>query len=274
MIGLLTPVYTLLGADSAVHMAEEIRDASSVLPKAIMTSAAVNGTLGWIMTITFCFTLGDLYSILDTKTGYPFIQVFYGVTKNKAAASVLTAIIIVNITSACISTVATVSRQTWSFARDNGLPFSGFVAHVKPGWNIPLNSVLMTFTITCLLALINIGSTAAFNAIGSAALVSILSTYFISITVFIYRRFRGPFPARRWSLGKFGLLVNVGAVMWLMTVWIFCFFPLSTGSALTLATMNWNCVIYGGLIVVGMLYWFIWGRKVYTPPVFNVRRQT
>jgi amino acid transporter len=273
MVGLLTPVYTLLGADSAVHMAEEIRDAAVTLPRAIMTSAAVNGSLGFIMTITFCFTLGNLYQVIDSKTGYPFIEVFYNTTKSKAGASVLTAIIIVNITSACISTVATVSRQTWSFARDQGLPFSATIAHVKPGWNIPLNSVLITFTITCLLSLINIGSTVAFNAIGSAALVSILSTYFISICVLINRRFKGPLPARRWSLGRLGIFINFGAIMWLMTVWVFCFFPLVTGEQLTLSTMNWNCVIYGGLIIVGLAYWFIWGHRVYTPPVLHVARE-
>src|SRR6266516_8187777 len=36
MVGLLSPVYTLIGADSAAHMSEEIRDASLTLPKAIM----------------------------------------------------------------------------------------------------------------------------------------------------------------------------------------------------------------------------------------------
>lgn len=131
MVGLLTPVYTLLGADSAVHMAEEIKDASIVLPKAIMTSAVVNGTLGFVMTITYCFTLGDVLTIIESPTGYPFIQVFYNATKSYAGASIMTAIVIVNITSACISTVATVSRQTWSFARDGGLPFSRFISHVS-----------------------------------------------------------------------------------------------------------------------------------------------
>ena len=272
MVGLLTPVYTLLGADSAVHMSEEIKDASSTLPKAIMSSAAINGSLGWVMTITFCFTLGNLYSIVDSPTGYPFIQVFYNTTQNKAGASILTALIIINITSACISTVATVSRQTWSFARDKGLPFSSIISHVKPGWNIPLNSVLITFVITCLLSLINIGSTVAFNAIGSAALVSILSTYFISISVIIFRRFQGPLPPHQWDMGRFGLWINVGAVMWLMTVWVFCFFPIAL--PVTAASMNWNCVLYGGIIIIGLSYWFIWGRKAYTPPVFKVKRDT
>jgi choline transport protein len=273
MVGLLTPVYTLLGADSAVHMSEEIKDASLTLPRAIMTSAFFNGTLGWVMTITFCFCLGDLLSIIETPTGYPFIQVFYNSTKSHAGASILTSLIIINITSACISTVATVSRQTWAFARDNGLPFSSIITHVKPGWNVPLNAVLITFTITCLLSLINIGSTVAFNAIGSAALVSILSTYFISITVLIYRRFQGPLPPHRWDLGRFGLPINIGAVAWLMTVWVFCFFPIAVVPPVTLQTMNWNCVIYGGIIIIGLAYWLVWGRKIYTPPVFSVKRE-
>lgn len=110
MVGLLTPVYTLLGADSAVHMAEEIKDASLTLPRAIMASASINGILGWVMTITFCFTLGNLLDITQSATGYPFIQVFYNATKSRGGASVMTAIIIINITSACISTVATVYR--------------------------------------------------------------------------------------------------------------------------------------------------------------------
>lgn len=131
MVGLLSPVYTLIGADSAVHMSEEINDASLVLPKAIMWAAAINGTLGWVMIISFAFTLGDLSAILDTPTGYPFIQVFYNATNSNAGTSIMTAIVIVNITSACISTVATASRQTWSFARDQGLPFSGVLSHVS-----------------------------------------------------------------------------------------------------------------------------------------------
>lgn len=130
-VGLLSPVYTLIGADSAVHMSEEINDASLVLPKAIMWAAVVNGSLGWVMIITFAFTLGDLFAILETPTGYPFIQVFYNTTKSNAGTSIMTAIIIVNITSACISTVATASRQTWSFARDQGLPFSKVLSHVR-----------------------------------------------------------------------------------------------------------------------------------------------
>ncbi|KAM7188891.1 Amino acid/polyamine transporter I [Naviculisporaceae sp. PSN 640] len=272
MVGLLAPVYTLIGADSAVHMAEEIKDASIVLPRAIMWAAVMNGALGWIMIITFAFTLGDVFSILASPTHYPFIQVFYDVTKSHAGTVIMTSIIIVNITSACISTVATVSRQTWSFARDGGLPGASFISKVQPGWNIPLNSVLLTFLITALLSLINIGSHVAFNAIGSMATTAILGTYIISFTCMVLRRLRGPLPPCRWSLGKYGMFINLGAIAFLLIVWIFIFFPISTGEALTPETMNWNSVMFGGAMIFAIGYYFIVGKKKYTPPVMLVKR--
>ncbi|KAL1844145.1 hypothetical protein VTK73DRAFT_2654 [Phialemonium thermophilum] len=98
MVGLLSPVYTLIGADSAVHMSEEIQDASRVLPRAIMWAAGVNGSLGFVMVVTFCSTLGSVLDVVDTPTGYPFIQVFFNATRSHAGTSIMTAVVIVNIT--------------------------------------------------------------------------------------------------------------------------------------------------------------------------------
>lgn len=130
MVGLLTSVYGLLGADSAVHMSEEIRDASIVLPRATMWSIVINGAFGWIMVITFAFTAGNPLDIVDSNTGFPVIQGFYNATGSKVGTSVMVGIMIINTTSSVISTLATVSRQLWSFGRDRGLPFSSFLAHV------------------------------------------------------------------------------------------------------------------------------------------------
>jgi choline transport protein len=135
-----------------------------------------------------------------------------------------------------------------------------------------LNAILLTFTITTLLSLINIGSTVAFNAIGSLAVSAILGTYIISFTVLILRRLRKePLPARRWTLGRYGIFVNIGAVIFLLVVWVFIFFPLQT--PVTPSTMNWNIVMFGGTMIFAMVYYIFVGRKTYTPPVELVKRQ-
>ncbi|KAK5124293.1 hypothetical protein LTR85_001996 [Meristemomyces frigidus] len=271
MVGLLSTVYGLLGADSAVHMAEEIRDSSIVLPRATMWAFTINGGFGFIMIITYCFTLGDPAAILETPTGYPVIAAFYNATGSTAGTSVMVAVILIDVVSSCISSLATCSRQLFSFARDGGLPFSGFLSHIKPGWNIPTNAVCVTFVFTALLSLINIGSTAAFNAIASMATNALLSTYIISMTCLLIRRLRGPvLPPRRWSLGSLGLPINVIAVLFLLWIWTFCFFPQTT--PVTLATMNWNVVINAGVMLFAVIYYFAGGAKMYVAPLLLVQR--
>ena len=129
----------------------------------------------------------------------------------------------------------------------------------------------MTFLFTTLLSLINIGSTVAFNAISSMATNALLSTYIISITCLLIRRFGGPpLPPRRWSLGILGLPINLIAVAFLCWIWVFCFFPQTT--PVTAATMNWNVVINGGIMICSLVYYFVKGKKRYVAPVTLVKR--
>lgn len=143
---------------------------------------------------------------------------------------------------------------------------------MKPGLEIPLNAVIITLVITCLLSLINIGSTVAFNAIASLALVGILGTYIISITCLVLRRLRknDPLPPHRWSLGRFGIFVNIGALIYLYGTWVFLFFPISI--PVTAATMNWSSLMFGSAMIVALIYYAIIGRKTYTAPVTLVKR--
>ena len=86
----------------------------------MITTTLLNGALGMFTVITFVFAVGDLDTTLNTPTGYPFIEVFYTATNSKVGATAMTSIIIILTVCACISFVATTSRQTYAFARDNG----------------------------------------------------------------------------------------------------------------------------------------------------------
>lgn len=119
--------------------------------------------------------------------------------------------------------------------------------------------------------MINIGSTVAFNAIGSLAVSALLGTYIISFTCLILRRIRGePLPPRRWTLGRFGIFINIGALSFLAVVWVFVFFPVSI--PVTPSTMNWNVVMFGGTMIFAVVYYLVVGKSTYTSPVDFVKR--
>ena len=168
--------------------------------------------------------------------------------------------------------VATCSRQLYAFARDDGLPFSAFLAYVRPGWDIPLNSVLISFGITVGLSLINIGSTVAFNTVASMGTCAILSSYAISISCMFVKRWRKEvlLPSK-FSLGRFGIWVNGMAVLWLCMAITFAFFP--TVPHPTPDLMNWNVLIYGVVAIFSLTYFYVKGRKIYVGPVQYLNKE-
>lgn len=133
----ITPL-SCLARPLSLSPAEEVDDASRTLPRSIMWSVYLNGAMGFIMAITMCFCLGDLSQVVDSPTGYPFIQVFYNATKSYAATNIMVTIMVITLTACCVSEVATASRQLWSFARDKGVPFSNSSCSPRfPEYHLP-----------------------------------------------------------------------------------------------------------------------------------------
>ena len=235
-----------------------------------MGSVVVNVTLVFIVVVTLCFTLGDAASVLASPTGYPFIQVFYNATNSYAGTNVMTAIIIVMLSACAVSEVAAASRQIWSFSRDAGLPGHSWLSKISPGWNIPLPAVAVSLTVSALLSLINIGSYTALNAITSLGAIAVLISYFLTISCFVYRRSQGELPYHRWSLGKFGLAINISALIFLIPLIFFLTWPLTT--PVTAVTMNWSPVMLGGVLIIATIYYIVKGRHEYVGPVEYVHR--
>lgn len=187
--------------------------------------------------------------------------------------------------------MATASRQLFAFARDKGLPFHEWFAYVDRRWEIPVNgesstvllelfiakllihplAVFFTITTSTLFSLINIGSTVAFNQILSLGLAALLSSYLISICCVALRRLRGqPLLDRSFDLGRLGLPVNVGAIAFLLLAFVMSFFPGAPHPTTT--TMNWSCLAYGGVLIIGGVYYAFWARHHYIGPVEYVRK--
>lgn len=110
----------------------------------MMSAVGVNFVLGLAVILTICFTAGDIDAVLASPTGFPFIQIFFNATNSHAATNAMTSIVVITLVASTITEVATASRQTWSFARDRGVPFADFLSHVskkkkKKKSNYPVN---------------------------------------------------------------------------------------------------------------------------------------
>jgi amino acid transporter len=237
----------------------------------MVSTALLNGGLGFAILITFLFTMGDIKSVLAPKSGFSFISAFFNATGSKSASTGLACIILVLEVCSAISILATSSRQSFAFARDKALPFSDFFAHVSPKSKIPVNAITATTVITILLSLINIGSTAAFNAIASLTVASLFMSYLLCIGCFIMRRLREErMPPTRFSLGKFGLPINILSFAYLFFAIVFSFFP--TTATVEPATMNWSILVFGAVVIFAIVQYVVHGKRIYEAPVVHIEK--
>ncbi|MCJ1426816.1 hypothetical protein MMC29_004719, partial [Sticta canariensis] len=229
-IGLSTSMFAFIGCDAASHMAEEIEKASTVIPRSMIASVAING---------------NAEAAINSPTGFPFIEVFLNATGTVGGATSMTSVIIAAMVFATIGFLATSSRMAWAFAREKGLPGSAILAKVEPRTALPLYSIGLSTIISLLLALINIASATAFNALTSLVIASFYSSFAISAAVLLHKRlttppeqmFYGPF-----KLGRAGIPIIILSLAYSAIGIFFSFWPAS--STVTAKTMNWSVLVF------------------------------
>ena len=87
---------------------------------------------------------------------------------------------------------------------------------VKPGWDILLNAISVSFVLTCLLSLLNIGGSVAFNASFSFTVAAFLSSYITYNSYVILKRWGGEaLRSPSVELGRWGAPLSVVAILYL-----------------------------------------------------------
>ncbi|KAF2716652.1 amino acid transporter [Polychaeton citri CBS 116435] len=274
LVGIGSPLWFFIGPDAGAHMSEELKDASLNLPRAMMWSMFFNGIMGILTLITFCFCIPDVSKVIDTPTEQPVLQVIYNITGSYAAACVLGSVLAVLTFFGTVTNIAAASRQTWAFARDHGFPFSKRIMKVHSRKQQPLNALYLCAVVSFVLAAINFGSYVAFDAIISVSNAALIFSYLISVTCLRVKRLRnGHIPPHRWSLGRFGGVINDIAIAFLLLSFVLSFFPETplNGDPEWAQDFNWSIIMFIGTCFLALVYYWWGGRQKYVPPVRLVK---
>lgn len=122
---------TLIGFDGAIHMSEEVKNPAVVIPRILVQTIAINGSMAFVFLLIILFCIGSVKEALQPPYIFPIIGIFKQATRSVGATTAMQAAITLIGMVSNLGVVASVSRLTWAFARDGGLPFSAFFAHVR-----------------------------------------------------------------------------------------------------------------------------------------------
>ena len=111
-------------------MSDEVKDAERKIPQSMVLSVLINGAQAFILVVVLLLCIGDPVAALNSPTGYPVIEILRQATGSNAGTTVLMLMLCWNGLVALFSSLASVSRLTWAFARDRGLPFPDFFGRV------------------------------------------------------------------------------------------------------------------------------------------------
>lgn len=131
MVGQISSAYALVSSDAAAHLSEEVKDAGLTVPRSMVWAFVINVFMGLLLIVSFLFAMPNVHDAVN-YAGETF-SFFYVYTHMMSEAGVngVSIIGIFLLIGGNININASTARQTFAFARDNGLPFSGWISKVS-----------------------------------------------------------------------------------------------------------------------------------------------
>jgi amino acid transporter len=214
VLALLQAQWTYTGYDASAHMAEETRMARLNSAWGIFLSVAVSAVVGYVLLVVLTWTIprGDIAAVASDP--YPVLAIADGNLSRTGAN--LVAVIIGGAMWLCgSSSVSSMARMWFAFARDGGMPGSRWIATVSPGTGAPVAAILATSALAVLVSLY----AAAFTVLTAASTIFLYLAYGIPIFLNLRNRLRkrGEFATGQiapWNLGRKAAFVNAVAVCW------------------------------------------------------------
>ncbi len=268
LVAVLANVYIFFGFESAGDIAEETKDASRQVPKAMRNALLYGGIASFVLVLGLLLATPKAgIGAMITGGGIPFIL--------SALPSWLQDFFLIMVIIAFFSCGTAVqgagARVAFGLARDGAVPFSSKIRQVHPKHKTPVNAIVVGTVIPflfLLLVLVNPSHNVhilwfeypahvnALYALVSFATSGIYLSFLLTVLGSLIARRRGWVPSGSFSLGKWGVPVAVGGALYLFVMLLNIVWPSSLTSGRG-AYFNYGWITLLVMIVIvaaGALY--------------------
>lgn len=271
VIGLTAALYSFVGYETSAHLAEETTSSTTTAPMGIIYTCLATGIAGLTLIISMLYATTNVELAVNGDYGTALANIFMYSTESKGSSPTLGPaliwLLVINTWFSGISSVTVTGRITFALARDGGFPYSNIISQVNPRTQSPINSILFVFFIDALLLLLPLvgeSGNVAFMSIVNLSSLGFQLSY--GLPILFKLLFPQPdFPLTPMTLGKWSLIANIIAAVWLFGTAFILFLP-QHGPA-TVYNFNWLIVVTGGFFFFGMVNWIFNARFVFKGPV-------
>jgi amino acid transporter len=252
-LGMFMALFVVYGFDTAGTFGEETVDASRQAPRGVLASIWISGLVGIVFLLAVILSIKSIpdaiaeglaggFPIATTITSNLNGELFGGITLGE----VYVFVILVSVFVCTLAIQGAATRMMFSMGRDGHLPLGKVWGHVSPTFRTPANAAVAVGILAAVPILVT-GPFGGFVLAIAATGLIYLSYFMCNVGVLIARTKGWPHTRAWFSLGRWGMLVNILAL------------------------------IYGGLMIVNIGLWadgslfgnFGGDGRLYTNPFIN-----
>ena len=260
--------YVMYGFDTASSLGEEALNPHRNAPRAILRSLIASFVLGGLIIMLALMAARNLNAPELQSVGLQFVLTD---SLGPLIGRMFLVVVFVAITVCVLAVHTAAIRMAFAMARDNSLPGGSKLAKVSPRFQTPVTPAVIIGVLAVLLLLVNIGQSQIFSAVTSLAVILIYIAYLLVTVPMLVARLRGRWSSAkqegRFTLGRWGLPVNILAVLWGAVMTIDLGWPrdeIYNADPPHHWYLQWSAVLF---VVVGLgggfaYYWFRQRRQV------------
>jgi urea carboxylase system permease len=266
----LASAYVMYGFDTASSLGEETHDPRRNPPRAILRALVASFLLGGLILLFALMSVPDI-TAPEISTGglqYVVLQVLGG-----TIGVVLLWAVVIAITVCNLAVHAAAIRMMFAMARDNALPAGSHLARVHPKYKTPVVPAVVIGLLAIAILVVNINQPQIFTVITSIGIIMIYIAYLLVTTPMLMARLRGSWPPPgaasppSFSLGRFGLPINVLAALWGVAMIVNLGWPrreIYNAAPPYHWYLQYGAMLFIGVVMVGgfAYYWFVQRHKI------------
>jgi len=207
----LSGLFLFYGFEACGDVAEEVQDPTRQIPTAMILTILIGGVSGVVSFAGYVLAAPNLKAIVAGKDADPIPSILVD-SLGTVGSKLFLLVAITAFVSCVLSLQAAGSRLLYAFARDRMLPGSTWLGHLSERHAVPTNALLVACVVPILICLFVFMNPDSLARVTAFAVLGIYIAFQAVVLAALRQRLRGWKPAGLWTLGGWGMAVNVVAL--------------------------------------------------------------
>jgi amino acid transporter len=220
LVGMFMALFVVYGFDTAGTFGEETVDASRQAPRGVLSAIWLSGAVGAIFLLAVTLSFKDIGAAIKTgqEFGFPIANTIKenltaGLLGSFTMGDLYLVVILIAVYVCTLAIQGATVRLMFSMGRDRRLPFGGTWGHVNETFRTPANAALAVGVLGAIPLILTGATGSIYLAIAATGMIYI-SYFLCNIGVLQARRRGWPHKGAWFSLGSWGTILNILALVW------------------------------------------------------------